>query len=336
MVNRSLGTARRATGRVLLAVGVLLAGVGLAACGSGPATIDTSAVFSNVSSLTTGASVQLADIDVGTVTGIHLHGDQALVTMAVQRSAHVPADVTAELTQTTVLGQYVVALVPRGARSAGLLRDGQVITRTEDVPGIQQLVQTGTEAFGAIDAGQLSSLIDNSAEGIGGEGLRIRTLLDDFGTVLAGYATQTHDITTLIDAMNRFAAGLAPDAQANAQALANLTQTTNTLAQQSGQFVSLLQALDALATQGRSILNTGLPQVETQIDTIGVIAQQLQAHQQQLATLLQEVPNANSNLARATYQHYIQVLNNFIVCGVPGLGEGTAATNTCTPSGGGS
>ncbi len=326
---------RRRPSRLVAVAAVAVGGLVMAACGSGPSTIETSAVFSNVSSLTTGASVQLADIDVGSVTGIHLHGDKALVTMALQRSARVPADVTAELTQTTVLGQYVVALVPRG-HGTRLLRNGQAITHSQDVPGIQQLVQTGTEAFGAIDAGQLSSLIDNSAQGIGGEGQRIHTLLDDFGTVLAGYASQAHDITTLVNAMNSFAAGLAPDAQANAQALANLTQTTSTLAQQSGHFVSLLQALDALATQGRSILDTGLPQVETQIHTLGAIAQQLQAHQQQLATLLQEVPRANRGLARTTYHHYLQVLNNFIVCGVPGLGEGTAPTNTCSPSGGGS
>jgi len=314
---------------------VAASALGLSACGSGSSgTIDTQATFSNVSSLTTGASVQLADIDVGSVTGIHLHGDEAEVTMAVQRAARVPSDVTAELIQTTVLGQYVVALVP-GSHGGALLRDHQVIARSEVVPGIQQLVQTGTEVFGAVNGAELSELIDNTAEGLGGQGQRLRTLLDDFGTVLAGYASQTHQIRTLIDEMNQFAETLAPDAGADAQTVGNLAQTTSILAQQSNQFVGLLQSLDALATQGSSILSTGLPQLETGIDSIGAIAQQLAQHQQQLATLLQEVPVANQSLSSATYNHYLQVLNNIIVCGVPGLGEGSAATNTCGTDGSG-
>lgn len=321
--------------RWMCAVLVTTSSLGLCACGSGGSgQIDTEATFSDVSSLTTGASVQLADIDVGSVTGIHLRHDQALVTMAIDRSARVPANVTAELVQTTVLGQYVVALVPTGHGTA-LLHDHQPITRSTVVPGIQQLVQSGTEVFAAVNGSELSQLIDNTAQGLNGQGGRLRTLLDDFGTVLAGYASQTHQITTLIDRLDQFAGTLAPDAGANAQAVSNLARTTSTLAEQSNQFVGLLQSLDALATQGRSILATGLPDIETNIDAIAAVAHQLDQHQQQLASLLQEVPVANQSLASATYHNYLQVLNNIIVCGVPGLGAGTAATDTCGANGAG-
>lgn len=317
-------------------VGALAAlAVGLSACGSGGSgTVSVSAVFGDVSSLTTGASVQLADIDVGSVTGIALDHGRALVTMAVQRSAGVPADVTAELEQPTILGQYVVDLVPKGSGD-GQLRNGERISHGEVVPGIQQLVQSGTEVFGAVNAAELSEIIGNSAQAYGGQGAQIKALLDDFGTVLAGYASQSGQITTLIDQLDQFTSTLAPDAGSNAEALANLAQTSTTLAQQSNQFIALLQSLEALATQGRSILDTGLPQIEDQLNALAAVASQLSSHQQQLATVLQEVPAANKNLAGATYQGYLQVLNNIIVCGVPGLGGGTAATNEC-PSGSGS
>jgi len=146
---------------------------------------------------------------VGTVTGIHLHGHRALVTMAVRRSAHVPANVTAELQQTTVLGQYVVDLVPGKGRSA-VLRDHQAITAATVVPGLQQLVQSGTEVFGAISASQLSSLIANSASAYGGQGPTIKTLLDNFANVLHGYSTQTGQITSLINRIDGFWPGSPP------------------------------------------------------------------------------------------------------------------------------
>lgn len=327
-------TGRRLVGAVAV---LLLGGVGLAACGSGSGagTLQVSAVFSDVHSLTTGASVQLADVTVGSVTGIHLDGDQALVTMAVRRSAQVPANVSAQLEQTTILGQYVVDLVPEG-RPEGLLQDHERIAHSEVVPGLQELVQSGTEVFSAISAAELSSLIDNSAVAFGGRGSTIRSLLDDLGSVLHGYQTQTTQITQLIDRLNAFSAGLAPKAQQDAAAVTQLDQATQVLAQQSNQFVSLLRSLNTLATQTRAILDTGLPDIEDQVAALEATAAELAAHQQQLAQLLQEVPAANSNLADATYEHEVQILQNIIVCGVPGLGEGSAPTNTCTPNGGGS
>lgn len=324
---------RRVTAGVVAAV----VAVSLAACGSssGDGTVTVRAAFSDVNSLTTGASVELADVAVGSVTGIHLDGRQAMVTMAVRRSAHVPANVAARLEQTTILGQYVVELVPPSAPS-GQLRDGQTITDVEVVPGLQQLVQSGTEVFGAISASELSSLIDNSAVGFGGQGPQLHALLDGFATILHGYSTQTTQITQLIDRIDQFSAGLAPDAQANAEAITNLAHATSVLADQSNQFVALLQSLDSLATQTRAVLDTGLPDIEEQVASLQATAAQLAANQSQLAALLQVVPAANANLAAGTYEHEVQVLNNFIVCGVPGLGEGTAATNTCNPPAGGS
>jgi len=334
---RATGATRRRLARVVGAGGLLAAGLGLAACGTSPGsgTVNVKAVFSDVSSLTTGASVEMADVPVGTVTGIRLDGHQALVTMAVRRGAHVPANVVAKLEQTTILGEYVIDLVP-GPSPAGPLRNGQTITDAEVVPGLQQLVQTGTEVFGAISASELSSLIDNSAVAFGGQGARLHALLDSFATVLHGYSTQTAQITSLIDRLDQFSAGLAPDAQTNAEAITNLAQATSVLAQQSNQFVALLQSLNTLASQTRAILDTGLPDIEEQVASLQATAEQLAANQTQLAQLLQVVPAANANLAAGSYQHEVQVLNNIIVCGVPGLGEGTAPTNTCTPTGAGS
>lgn len=327
------------TRRALAGVAALLvAALGLTACGSsgGSTMLQTSAVFSDVHSLASGASVQYAQIDVGSVTGIHVvHGDQALVTMTVRRSADVPANVTAKVEPSTILGQYVVDLVP-GKPATGHLADHQRITRTEDVPGLQALVQSGTEVFGAISASQLSSLIANSAQAFGGQGPQLRSLLDDFGSVLNGYSTQTAQITQLVDRLDQFSAGLAPDAQANAQAVQNLARASTVLADQSNQFISLLGALNGLSTQTRSILDTGLPDIEQQVAALQAVAQQLGMNQKQLAALLQVVPLANANLASAAYHNELQVLSNIIVCGVPGLGEGNAATNTCNPGGGGS
>ena len=309
----------------LVAAGAL--SLGLAGCG-GPGTIQAKATFSDVSDLVAGAPVQYAKITVGSVTGIVLRGDRAVVTMAIDQAAGVPADVTAEVTQTSILGQHFVLLVAPSPGGAPLT-DGAVIGKTEFVPGIQQLVQTGAEVFGAVNAAQLAEIVDNGAQGFGGQAANIKTLLNDFDTILAGYQSRSSEITSVIDNLDQFNSTLAPDAQSGAQAVSNLAQTTTILAQQSQQFETLLQSLNDLAQQGNSLLSTGLTQFEDQIKALAAVAGQLGQHQQDLATILDELPGHNAALAGVTVNNYAQILEDIIVCGLPGGGSSTNADSTC-------
>lgn len=310
-----------------LLAGTALA-VGLSACGGGQPNITASATFSDVSDLVAGAPVQYANITVGQVQAINLKNDAAQVVLSIQPSADVPANVTAELRQTTILGEHYVSLVAEGP-SQGTLRNGAVITKTEFVPGIQQLVQSGASVFGAVNGAQLAEIIDTGAQGFGGQSAALRQLINDFNTVLSGYASRSTQIESIINNLNAFNAQLAPDAQPDAQAVSNLAQTTQILASQSTQFNQVLQSLDDLAVQGKSLLDTGLTQTEDQINALSAVAQQLAAHQTDLATVLEELPGHNSALSGLVVNNFAQVLDDVIVCGLPGGGSGNTADSTC-------
>ncbi|HUC38164.1 MAG TPA: MCE family protein [Acidimicrobiales bacterium] len=331
------GSRRRSATGVVAALCLAGAGAfGLAGCSSaGSGTITVSANFSDVSDLVAGAPVQFADISVGNVKSINLAESRAKVVMTVDKSADVPADVTAQLQQTTILGEHYVALVAPDD-SGPALSNGAVIGKTEFVPGIEQLVSSGSEVFGAVNAAQLAEIIDNGAEGFGGQSAALRQLLDDFNTVLAGYASRSGEIKSVVDQLAQFGATLAPDAQSGAQAISNLAQTTQVLSQQSAQFEQLLQSLDDLAVQGRSILDTGVSQTEDQLDALAAVAEQLGAHQQDLAAVLEYLPGHNATTSELTVDNYAQVLDDVIVCGLPsgsGGDSGNYADNTCNAGG---
>lgn len=320
--------------RLLRLAPAVLAGltlaVGLSACGGGSGDMTASAMFTDVSDLVAGAPVQYANITVGNVQAIVLDNGQAKVVMAIQRSADVPADVTAQLRQTTILGEHYVSLVaPQSGPTGPMLTDGAVITKTEFVPGIQQLVQSGSSVFGAVNGAQLAEIINNGAEGFGGQAAALRQLISDFNTVLAGYAGRSAEIQSVINNFNAFNATLAPNAQQDAQAITNLSQTTGILAQQSQQFEQLLQSLNDLATQSRSLLDNGVTQTEDQINALSAVAAQLAGHQKDLATVLEELPGHNVALASLVVNNFAQVLDDVIVCGIPGAGSGNTADSTC-------
>src|SRR5581483_11670144 len=94
---------------------------------------------------------------------------RARVRMVINRAASVPADVSAELDQTSVLGDYYVSLVPPAGGGGGLLQNGEVIARTTVRPQIEQLVQAGSLVFGSIPDTELAEIVQAGGEGFGGQ-----------------------------------------------------------------------------------------------------------------------------------------------------------------------
>ncbi len=290
-----------------------------------PASVTASAVFSDVGGLVSGAPVELGDLPVGRVTSITLDGTSARVRFIVNRSARVPADLTAQLRRTTILGQqYIELAVDRGSPGQPLLANGATIARTEVVPGLTQLLSSGAAVFGAVNSTDLAQLVATGAQGLGGQGAKLRALLDNFGTVIKGYAGQTGQISALVGNVHRLTASLAPSSGQDAQAVSTLATTTTVLADQSARFENLLQALDDLSVQGRSILQTYVSQIDANLTGLASTAQALDASEHNLAGLVDALPGNNAALPSITSGNELQVLADLVVCGLP-LGGANAS-----------
>lgn len=331
---RAVRTGRGVRG---LTVGLLTAALalGLAACGSGGSDLTATASFTDVSNLATGAPVQMADITVGSVRSIQLEGVDALVTMSIQRSADVPADVTASVQTTTILGERVIELQPGAGvtNSSPLLADGARIAHTVVVPDLEQLVKGGAQLFAPISASALASLVEAGGQGFGDQGQDIHRLIDDLSAVSAGYATQTTTITNLINSLDELSSATAPDAQANAQAVSNLAQTTQILAAQSARFEDLLTALNRLSVQSRSILDNYLSQFGIQLTGLAAVTKAIASEQTDLANVLIYLKGHNQSISAAAVGRFVQILDDVIVCGVPNGGDNpSSATSACSPT----
>jgi phospholipid/cholesterol/gamma-HCH transport system substrate-binding protein len=285
------------------------------------------AIFSDVGDLGNGAQVQLADVPIGNVSSITLDGDRAKVTMTLQQNVRIPANVTAALDYTTLLGdQFVDIEVPANeVGTAGndvpQLANGGQITHTTVVPSIEQLVKSGAEVFGAVSTTELEQIIAAGGEGFNDQEASLKALLADFTTVATGYAQHTSEITAAVNGLDQLTSTLAPNSSANADALTTLSKTVAILAQNSTQFETLLQSLDNLSQQGRSYLETYYPEIVTQLQTLQAVSTQLSQNQVSLVGILDELPENNASLPSSVRGGYVQVFENLIVCGIPGGGE---------------
>jgi phospholipid/cholesterol/gamma-HCH transport system substrate-binding protein len=295
-----------------------------------------------VGDLANGAQVQLADVPVGTVSSITLDGTRAKVTMTLNSGVRVPADVTAALDRTTLLGdQFIQLEVPKsqtgaGAATAAPLPSGGVIPHTTVTPDIEQLVQAGAQVFGAVSTTQLEQIIAAGGQGFSGQEASLKALLSDLSTVATGYAQHSSSIVAAVNGLNQLTATLAPASSSTASALTTLSKTVAILAQQSTQFENLLQSVNDLSVQGSSILQTYYPQIVSQLQALQAVSSQLSQNQVSLAGILETLPLNDSALPSSVRDGYLQVLENLIVCGIPGAGENDSSPAfTCAPTGAG-
>jgi len=96
--------------------------------------------FESVSGLTRGASVEIAGVQVGQVTRIHLDQELqvAVVTMKIERKVELTDDVIASLKTAGLIGDKYIKLFPGG--SDLVLKDGDMITETESGLDLEELI----------------------------------------------------------------------------------------------------------------------------------------------------------------------------------------------------
>jgi phospholipid/cholesterol/gamma-HCH transport system substrate-binding protein len=312
---------------VLVTVAVVL----LAGCGGGGERQHATATFEDVADLAPGAPIFLADVRIGEVTGIDLSegGDEATLELSFDRSAHVPAAVEARIRRTSPLGEKFVELRPTTEdQDAPLLEDGATIDHTEVVADFEDVVASGTDVFTALGASEIATLLQEGAEGFGGQGANIRSLLDNLSTVVGGYADNTDELSTLITSIDDLASDVGPSARRHARALSQLAVTTRILDDQSTELLDLVDALSDLSEQGGSILREHFEQIQHQIQGLRSVTRAVRRGQTGLANLLEYTDDHNLALMLGTEGEFSNVLNDFVFCGVPGGGEGPGV-NDC-------
>jgi phospholipid/cholesterol/gamma-HCH transport system substrate-binding protein len=323
-------TVRRLLPVVLLAT-LLLTGCSVLGLGGGEDRQHATATFEDVADLADGAPVFLADVRIGNVTSIALSdsGTEATLELSFDRDAGVPAEVEARLRRTSPLGEKFVELRPLTEEAAPtLLEDGAVIRRTEVVADFEDVVASGTDVFASLGASEIATLLEEGARGFGGQGANLRSLLDDFGTVVGGYADHTTALSTLIGSIDELASDVGPSARNHARALTELATTTRILDQQSTELLDLVDALSRLSEEGGSILREHFVRIEHQIDGLRSVTRAVREGEAGLEDLLEYTDEHNLSLTLGTEGEFSNVLNDFVLCGVPGGGEGPGV-NDC-------
>jgi phospholipid/cholesterol/gamma-HCH transport system substrate-binding protein len=240
--------------RRLLAAAAALALAGTACtlqtAGAPKGELSLTTVLDDAQHLVTGHSVRVADVKVGTVTKVELEGYRARVTMSIVDGRRIPAGTTAVLAQTSLLGENYVGLrFPEqfDHKDGPFLKSGTEIPTSAVEPQLEQVTDRLIEVVGALATGDLTKLVDATADAVGGRGDELHQLIAQLAQVGDLYAGQAGDLARIIDGLGKLGDTLAAGAPEIGSLIDNLAGATTTLAVQRQRIVGTVERLTQMA-----------------------------------------------------------------------------------------
>ncbi|WP_420715835.1 virulence factor Mce family protein [Mycobacterium sp. 663a-19] len=173
--------------------------------GRGPASFVIQAQLPDVDNLQTNSRVRVHDVTVGTVTKIERQGWHALLTMRLNGDVHLPANSTAKLGQTSLLGSLHIELAPPAdGPPQGELHDGSLIplSRAGAYPRTEQTLAALSQVLNGGGLGQIQDITEAFSTAFRGREQDLRTLMKQLDTFTGNLNDQSRDIISATDSLN--------------------------------------------------------------------------------------------------------------------------------------
>lgn len=174
--------------------------------GKGAGSFVIQAQMPDVNNIQANSRVRVADVTVGTVTKIERQGWHALVTMRLDRDVDLPANVTAKVGTTSLLGSLHIELAPStDVRPEGQLRGGALIPLASagTYPSTEQTLAALSMVLNGGGLGQLQDIVEAFSTAFHGRSQDVRSLIGQLDTFTANLNGQTEDIITATESLNK-------------------------------------------------------------------------------------------------------------------------------------
>jgi phospholipid/cholesterol/gamma-HCH transport system substrate-binding protein len=173
--------------------------------GNGAGSFLVQAQLPDLDNLKQNSRVRVGDVTVGSVAKIERQGWHALVTLRINGDVALPANATAKVGQTSLLGsQHIELAPPTDAAPQGRLHGGSLIplSRGAIYPTTEQTLATMSLLFNGGGLGQLQDITKAFSTAGAGREDELRSLLQQVDKFTAHIDEQTGDIIAAADSFN--------------------------------------------------------------------------------------------------------------------------------------
>jgi phospholipid/cholesterol/gamma-HCH transport system substrate-binding protein len=202
--------------------------------------------------------VRVADVNVGNVTKIEVQDWHALVTMRINSDIHLPANSTAKVGQTSLLGSMHIELAPpTDEPPKGELKNGSVIplSRAATYPTTEQTLASVAILLNGGGLGHIQEITQAFATALTGREKDMRSLLTQLDTFITQVHAQTDDIIAATESLNSLAGQVAAKDQTVDKALTTIPQALAVLSDSRKKLADAIDAVGRFSAVAASTIN---------------------------------------------------------------------------------
>lgn len=256
--------------------------------GNGPGAYTIQVELPDVGNIDRNSRVRVGDVNIGTVTGIERQGWHALLTLTLDGDVSLPANATATIGQTSLLGSLHVELAaPKDIPPVGRLHDGSLVPLASGraYPTTEQTLAVLSALLNGGGIGQIQDITRSLSTAFAGREGELRSLIEQLTMFIGNVEDQTEDIIGATDSLNRLVGQVAEQKLVVDKAFKTIPQA---LAVLNDQRDNLTDALDKL---GEFSALTA--------DTVGQTKENLVKELDRLGPVLESLANAGPAMVKS-------------------------------------
>jgi phospholipid/cholesterol/gamma-HCH transport system substrate-binding protein len=278
---------------IRVAAGMLILTLALAGCsdwrglnsvplpgvqGVGPGAFTIQAQMPDVDNIETNSRVRVGDVNVGTVKRIDRQGWHALVTMELNGDVQLPANATATLGQTSLLGSLHIELAPpKDAPPQGKLHDGSLIPLASSgkYPSTEQTLSAIALLLNGGGIGNIQDITDALSIAFTGREADLRSLIEQLDKAVGYLDDQKDDIIAATESLNNLVGQFAAQKPVVDKALKTIPDALAVLKDQRNNLSDALAQLGKFSALAADSVNQTKEALVQELKDLGPVVQSL-------------------------------------------------------------
>ncbi len=232
----------------------------------------------DVDNIEPNSRVRVGDVNVGHVSRIERQGWHALVTMELNGDVELPANATATLGQTSLLGSLHIELAPPiGVAPEGKLHDGSRIplSSSRAFPNTEQALAAVALLLNGGGIGEIQDITEALSTAFTGRENDLRSLIEQLDIAIGHLDDQKQDIIAATESLNNLVGKFAAQKPVVDKALRTIPDALAVLRDQRANLADALAQLGKFSALAADSVNQTKEALVQELKDLGVVLQEL-------------------------------------------------------------
>lgn len=246
--------------------------------GQGPGSYTVKAQMPDVDNIEQNSRVRVGDVTVGNVSKVEREDWHALVTMTLNANVVLPANATAKVGQTSLLGsQHIELAPPKDAAPEGRLADGAVIPLSSSgaYPTTEQTLAAISLLLNGGGLANVQDITQAFSTAFSGREVELRSLIEQLDIFITNANAQKDDIIAAAESLNGLVGQLAADKPVIDEALRTIPDALEVLSDERDELSDALTQLGKFSALAADSVNQTKESLVAELRNLGPVLKSL-------------------------------------------------------------